>query len=45
MQVVEMEHEDGYRFWSRPMLNSEVSAYIAHFEALGYGLSDIDDPA
>lgn len=45
MQIVEMEHEDGYRFWSQPMEDSEVKGYIEHYEGLGYGLSDIDYPA
>jgi hypothetical protein len=45
MQVVEMEHEDGYRFWSKPMPDSDVSEYIKHFESLGYSVSDIDYPA
>jgi hypothetical protein len=42
MLVVEMEHDDGWRFWSKPMPRSEVSEYIANLEPLGYGLSDID---
>jgi hypothetical protein len=45
MQVVEMEHEDGYRFWSLPMPDEDVSEYIKHFESLGYSVSDIDEPA
>ena len=43
MQVVELQEADGvYRFWSRPMPASEVSAYIARNEANGWALSDID---
>jgi hypothetical protein len=44
MQVVEMEHEDGYRFWSKPMPDHEVTEYILHFKMLGYEVSDIDEP-
>ena len=45
MQVVEMEHEDGYRFWSKPMPAEDVPEYIAHFQSLGYSLSDVDESA
>ena len=45
MRVVEMEWEDGGRFWSAPMPASEVSAYIARHEGFGCTLSDIDIPA
>ena len=43
MQVVEMEHQDGYRFWSQPMEDHEVTEYIQHFTMLGYSVSDIDN--
>ena len=44
MKVVEMQDVDyGYRFWSEPMPESEVEAYIEHFRSIGYELSDIDD--
>ena len=42
LQVVEMEHEYGYRFWSKPMREEAVSAYIEEYRNLDYGLSDID---
>lgn len=45
MQVVEMEHEDGGRFWSRPLEDHEVTEYIGHWEMLGYSVSDIDEAA
>lgn len=43
MQVVEMEHSDGYRFWSNPLEDGDVQEYIAHFENLGYHVSDVDE--
>jgi hypothetical protein len=46
MKVVEMQDIDyGYRFWSEPMPESEVEGYIAHFESIGYEVSDVDDAA
>jgi hypothetical protein len=45
MQVVEMEHIDGYRFWSNPLEDHEVTEYIQHFTMLGYHVSDIDTAA
>jgi hypothetical protein len=43
MQVVEMESIDGYRFWSKPLPDHEVSEYINHFTMLGYFVSDVDE--
>lgn len=45
MYVVEMETEDGYRYWSVPMLDVEVSGYIAKNMELGHYLSDVDKAA
>lgn len=45
MSVVEMEREDGSRYWSRPMPESEVDAYISKMESLGDHFSDIDAAA
>ncbi len=42
MYVVEIERPDGSRFWSPPILPEDVDEYIAHFESLGYGVSDVD---
>lgn len=39
--VVELECEAGYRFWSRPMWESSVSAYVAQHSPY-YWVSDID---
>jgi len=44
MYVVEMETEYGYRYWSVPMLDVEVSGYIEKTE-LGHYLSDVDKAA
>ena len=45
MFVVEMEAEGGFRYWSKPMPDSEVSAYIAKMESYGDHLSDVDKAA
>lgn len=42
MFVVEMEQDGGYRYWSRPLPESEVDAYIAKMESLGDTFSDCD---
>ena len=45
MYVVEMETEDGYRYRSVPMLDSEVSGYISKNMEVGHYLSDVDRAA
>lgn len=40
--VVEMERDCGSRYWSRPMPESEVDAYISKMESLGDHFSDCD---
>ena len=45
MYVVEMETEDGYRYWSVPMLDVEVSGYIQTRTEYGDYLSDVDKAA
>lgn len=44
LSAVEVEHEDGYRQWI-PCRDSEVSAVIDEYAAIGYALSDLDHHA
>lgn len=46
MMVVELQDAfGGYRFWSRPMPESQVQSYIERNEFLDWPLSDIDHAA
>lgn len=42
LYVVEMQTENGHRYWSRPMFLFEVDEYITKMESFGDELSDID---
>ena len=42
MMVIEFEDESGYRYWTRPLPESEVSDRIIKEAEIGYGFSDLD---
>jgi hypothetical protein len=45
LSVVELEYIQGGRTWSRPMPDSEVTAYIDQFDPEVMSVSDIDHAA
>ena len=42
MYVVEMETDNGWRYWSKPMPEAEVGNYIAEMKSYGDRYSDSD---
>jgi hypothetical protein len=40
--MAEMEHEDGYRLWSKPMSRLELTGWIFEHRKVGYEVSDYD---